>query len=860
MRIGGLASGMDIDALVEKLMNAERAPLNKLNQKKTTYEWQRDAYRGVNTKLKTFDTYIADNLVLKSMNSKTATSSNSSLVSATATGKASGTLSIEGVSQLATAARTTGDQISAIGSTKMNTIATGTIEFKANNASGTMPTEGTKIEITDDMTVDQFINKVNESNAGVSAIFENGRFSFTAKNTGKGSIEINGDVGNMQLTSKEGQNAVFQVNGIATERSSNTFTINGYSVTLKDTFNSTQTIADKYKAAKLELENATNNVSSKQLIFSNAKVAYNGLTNVNSYTSGHNNAYTAAFGETLNLSEQQTYNTFGKEFWSKLSAEEMTLINSLNGADTSETIKSNIDGSSLSAESKEKLKSLTPEKLKTLATLTSSDLTDYKVQANYSTYGTKLKDFDGTSINAINSFAYNSNESIETIHANIDNNTNFTDKVKSTLKSLSKEDLTNLLATDSTTIKKYHEKAKADDLKQQFNSVNAYALAEHRLNEATAKMTDLGITDPNATLTEEQQKAKESYDSALANKQSIWNQYSEEQKNTWNTLASKQPSFVELAGQNFNRSVYVAADNELEAAKTRLNTAVETEKTAKADALATNVIDASGATIQSTIDTAPKTQAVTMTSTTNVDDMMTKIKEFVNTYNGLVKDLNDQTKQTKYRDYTPLTAEQKKDMDEDEIKLWEEKAKSGLLRNDSLIRNGLSNMRSLIYQTNHGIEDSRYNTLFSVWITTSKSYNEGGTLEIDEAKLRKALEENPDAVDQLFKNTDGKKDATVQVKDKDDNLVTQIADTRGYLDKLRESMKALEINIEKKAGRSTMTDAQYSIGKGLMDTETRIKTWQDKLKNIEARYWKQFTAMESAINKSNQQSSMFAQG
>lgn len=34
-RIGGLASGMDIDSIVKKLMNAERAPLNKLYQKKT---------------------------------------------------------------------------------------------------------------------------------------------------------------------------------------------------------------------------------------------------------------------------------------------------------------------------------------------------------------------------------------------------------------------------------------------------------------------------------------------------------------------------------------------------------------------------------------------------------------------------------------------------------------------------------------------------------------------------------------------------------------------------------------------------------------------------------------------------------
>ena len=34
MRIGGLASGMDIDSMVEKLMQAEKAPLNKLYQNK----------------------------------------------------------------------------------------------------------------------------------------------------------------------------------------------------------------------------------------------------------------------------------------------------------------------------------------------------------------------------------------------------------------------------------------------------------------------------------------------------------------------------------------------------------------------------------------------------------------------------------------------------------------------------------------------------------------------------------------------------------------------------------------------------------------------------------------------------------
>lgn len=242
--------------------------------------------------------------------------------------------------------------------------------------------------------------------------------------------------------------------------------------------------------------------------------------------------------------------------------------------------------------------------------------------------------------------------------------------------------------------------------------------------------------------------------------------------------------------------------------------------------------------------------SITLSSTTNVDEMMDKIKEFVATYNGLIKDLNDQTKETKYRDYAPLTAEQRKEMEESEIKLWEEKAKSGLLRNDSIIRDGLSNMRALIYQTNPGLEGTKFNTLFNVGITTSKSYNDGGTLEIDEAKLRKALEEDPDAVERLLKNSEGQKSDPAYGG----------TDTRGYLAKLRDSMKSLEVNIEKRAGRSTMTDAQYTIGKNLIDNSKRIDTWQEKLKMIEARYWKQFTAMETAINKANQQSSMFMQG
>lgn len=827
-RIGGLASGMDIDSIVKKLMNAEKAPLNKLYQKKQTYEWQRDAYRSVNTKLKTFDNYISDNLVLKNFISKTAASSNSNLVSATATGSAAGSLSIEGVSQLATAARKVGEQVNAVGSTKMADLgATGTIEFKAIQKNGQLASEATKVEITSDMTVDQFISKVNSSNAGISAVFENGRFSFTAKNTGEvkgdeeikvtGGVDIFNKLGfadPSKVQNTEGKNAIFTVNGIATERTTNTFLISGYNVTLKDTFNGLQTISDKYKAAVEEFKNATDNLATKQANLITKQNAY-GASDINSYTANHETAYENAFGNTLSLSQQVQYNKLGSDTWRNLSTDEIDFIKNQSSV---QGIKDNIDGSTLSDESKAKLKDLSNSALDVLFT-NKDQLTDFKAQADYAKYGTKLKDFDQNAIDALKRFSYNSSDSIEKIHKDIDDNPEFTKEVKDALKSLSKDDLTNLIATDSATLKTYQEKAQADDFKQKYSQLGDALIKE--LQEGTKKVEDL----------------------------------TEKQKEIWNSLSpEKKGQFYDLADQNIKRSEYLTAVAEEKAAQTRLTEATNTEKAATADATAAGILkdDGSGGKVvdEDKVNAAPQAQAVTMTSTTDVDDIMAKIKEFVTTYNGFIKDLNDQTKETKYRDYTPLTSEQREEMSESDIKLWEEKAKSGLLRGDTLIREGLAGMRSLVYQSNSGI-DSKYNSLFSIGITTSKNYNDGGTLEIDETKLRKVLEEDPDAVEKLFKNSEGKKDDVVDGK---------TVDTRGYLDKLRESMKTFEITIEKKAGRSTMTDAQYAIGKNLVDTESRISTWKRKLEDIEARYWKQFTAMEQAINKANQQSNMFMQG
>ena len=50
-----------------------------------------------------------------------------------------------------------------------------------------------------------------------------------------------------------------------------------------------------------------------------------------------------------------------------------------------------------------------------------------------------------------------------------------------------------------------------------------------------------------------------------------------------------------------------------------------------------------------------------------------------------------------YKDYAPLTDEQKAEMSDREIELWEEKAKTGLLRGDSALNAIWDDLRSTIY-------------------------------------------------------------------------------------------------------------------------------------------------------------------
>ncbi|KOP66203.1 hypothetical protein AMS62_13830 [Bacillus sp. FJAT-18019] len=239
-----------------------------------------------------------------------------------------------------------------------------------------------------------------------------------------------------------------------------------------------------------------------------------------------------------------------------------------------------------------------------------------------------------------------------------------------------------------------------------------------------------------------------------------------------------------------------------------------------------------------------ETTPATITTKPDGKKAIETIKSFIEDYNKLIATLNSKVSEQKYRSYLPLTEEQKKDMKEDDIKNWESRAKSGLLRNDEILVEALSSMRTLLSSSSVKFGDKTIN-LASIGITTGE-YTENGKLYLhDETKLQQAIEDNPQQVMELFLgSSDGKK---------------------GIFDKMYDDLLGSLGRISSKAGTlkyssdiTASLNEQSTMGKELTDLNSRISTLAKKLTQIENNYYTQFTAMEKAINRMNSQSASLA--
>lgn len=143
---------------------------------------------------------------------------------------------------------------------------------------------------------------------------------------------------------------------------------------------------------------------------------------------------------------------------------------------------------------------------------------------------------------------------------------------------------------------------------------------------------------------------------------------------------------------------------------------------------------------------------VTLTGKTDGTELKDKIVEFINDYNELLGHINGKLYEEYDRSYLPLTDEDKEGLSDSEIEKLETKAQTGLLRNDSYLRNFADDMKLTMTTM---LEKSGL-SLEKIGINPVQDYStQNGLFTIDEDKLLSAIEENSEGIQELFAGSNG---------------------------------------------------------------------------------------------------------
>ena len=246
------------------------------------------------------------------------------------------------------------------------------------------------------------------------------------------------------------------------------------------------------------------------------------------------------------------------------------------------------------------------------------------------------------------------------------------------------------------------------------------------------------------------------------------------------------------------------------------------------------------------------TEAVKITSSVNSDSIVSAIKTMVEEYNTMIAAVNTAYSEKPDNDYEPLTDEQKEDMTESQITAWEEKAKKGVLFGDTTLMSLSSELRNVFsYDRTDGLSWS------SIGISTSSDYSDNGKVTLDEDALIAALESNPDTVKQLLTSAGTTTTTATGSKTTDIGAMTKLKTIMDKYAKTTGSTKGILLEIAGNEASAT------SLLSNRIQTQTDlindiIKNLEDKLENQEKRYQAKFTALELAISKMNNQSTIFS--
>ena len=231
--------------------------------------------------------------------------------------------------------------------------------------------------------------------------------------------------------------------------------------------------------------------------------------------------------------------------------------------------------------------------------------------------------------------------------------------------------------------------------------------------------------------------------------------------------------------------------------------------------------------------------AVNVTVNTDVQGIYDKVKDFLTQYNSLINEMTSLYNAASAKGYEPLSDEERDAMSDTEIEKWEEKIKASLLRRDDTLSGLISSMTNAMAKGVNIGGKTYYLSTFGIktlgYMNAPKNEHNAYHIDGDEDdvntsgnadKLMAAIAEDPDSVMEFMQNM-----------------------AKNLYDAVDSRMKSTSLSSTYTVYNDKEMASEYS------DYTSLINKWQERLEQQEERYYKQFSAMETALSKINSQTS-----
>ena len=785
LRLGGITSGFDTEAMVTQLLSSYQTRIDKQSQKITKLSWQQSAYQDITKKITEFkntyfdvlkrDTYLMSPSTFNKFKADVTATSNADaagLTVSTTSNSSSGSYKIK-LNQAAKASTAQGNSITS-GNFKLDldkALSSGSGEVKTNDDGSKTWTMNFALDVqvggirkTISFSADALLGadgNVADKDAAKSSIIDSlnqklqESFGYSGKTSGAtGATDANGKEWFLQVKLGSDGKAEFQVGGNASVSVAENKGNFGLAQPKEKVAISTGSVVTGVNALQVEIGGK------------NVSVAFNGVSSTYYDSKGQtgNEAILAEYKELKTAAYRKSYNLADNEIVSDEQLEKFTYSNEQAAKDKN------------AASIKEALKGV----------------------AGYTF------NFDGTYVTAADS----NGNSVDFSMTSVEGGT----------LGLTKASASNKINSGST-LSDLGFKPEADGTYKL--NINGTEISLDKKSTISSMMSAVNKSAAGVTMTYS----------------SLTNSF---------TLESKEfggAGKVEVGDTSLGRSLGLVDDNGTVGASEGQNAIFEINGQEVYLNDNTYTLDGNTFTFNDNM-TIGETYTVNIAKdSTTVKDAL---KKFVESYNKLIDDVYGYIGKSPAKDddgntYEPLTNAEKDEMSEDEITKWEEKAKQGVLYNDSTVSTVMSQMRSALY-TSVTLDDGSKFGIYNLGIKTSSEWSEHGKLQIDENAFDKAFENNEDAIIKLF--TDSDTGMMKKLNSVIDGAVKSsgAANTRGTL-----------VRKAGKADSSVTTDS--TIYKEMVKMQDRLKELQDRYDTKEEYWWKVFTNMETAMADLNSQTS-----